>query len=252
MEIYVKSSCDNTIQPSLFFEAKEKNRPLLVGLHTWSYNRNNQTKNLLPLAEKHDWNLLLPDFRGPNLKRNPHAQEACGSKVARRDVLDAIDYVKTNYSIDETKILLLGASGGGHMALLTASEAPNLFRAVGSFVPITDLLVWYQESEKYRDNIEACVGLPNENTEEYLERSPIYHAEEISKSRLKIFSGKWDKIVPCHHGLDMYNAIFKANPNAEVYFEMFDGAHEMPLDLAERWLLSQLEREDTSLNTVTG
>ena len=39
-EILIKSTMDGTMQPSLFYksESNEK-RPLLVGLHTWSYDR---------------------------------------------------------------------------------------------------------------------------------------------------------------------------------------------------------------------
>ena len=71
-EIGVKSTLDGTTQPSLFYksESKEK-RPLLLGLHTWSFARSNQIKNMLPLAEKYDFNLLLPEFRGKNLESNP-------------------------------------------------------------------------------------------------------------------------------------------------------------------------------------
>ena len=52
-EIYVKSSLDGSDQPSMFYKAEGECRPLLVGLHTWSYDRRNQMDNLLPLAKKH-------------------------------------------------------------------------------------------------------------------------------------------------------------------------------------------------------
>ena len=94
MEIKVISSVDGSAQPSLFYEAKEKSRPLLVGLHTWSADRFNQVEKMLPLAEKNGWNLLLPEFRGPNLSTNPISNQACGSDIARADILDAIEYVK--------------------------------------------------------------------------------------------------------------------------------------------------------------
>ena len=51
-EILVESTLDGTLQPSLFYRAKESGRPLLVGLHTWSHNRFNQIKNMLPYAER--------------------------------------------------------------------------------------------------------------------------------------------------------------------------------------------------------
>ena len=253
-EIWITSSIDGTAQPSLFYAAKEKNRPLLVGLHTWSWDRTNQERGLLPLAEKNGWNLLLPEFRGSNLKRNPNCKDACGSEKAKQDIVDAIHYIEQNYSIDSKNILLLGASGGGHMALLMAAYAPKLFRAVGSFVPITDLNKWHEENPNYREEIEACCGgEPGEGTEqEYQYRSPMTYISEIAKATVKIFSGKWDSVVPCHHGLDLYCKIFEQHPKAKVYFEMFDGGHEMPVEMAERWLISQMDSVAKKKEQVTG
>jgi hypothetical protein len=51
-ELLIPSSIDGTLQPSLFFEAEGEGRPLLVGLHTWSFDRQNQRDRLLPLEEE--------------------------------------------------------------------------------------------------------------------------------------------------------------------------------------------------------
>lgn len=123
-EIMVKSTIDQSIQPSMFYYAGEKS-PLLVGLHTWSYDRMNQVTNMLPWAKKLGWSLVLPEFRGANLDTNPNCAAACGSLSAKQDILDAVDYIEANYNIDSDKILLLGASGGGHMALLMSGFAPK-------------------------------------------------------------------------------------------------------------------------------
>ena len=253
-EINVISTKDQTLQPSLFFESPQKGQPLLVGLHTWSADRFNQKGKLLPLTEKLGWNLLLPEFRGANLEKNPNCTDACGSLKAKQDIIDTVDYVKQNYNIDENNIFLLGASGGGHMALLMAGYAPEYWRAVGAFVPVVDLKKWHEENENYRSSIEVCLGgAPSEATEsEYNYRSPINHISEISKANLKIFSGKWDPVIPCHHGLDIYNSIFQSYPEANIYFEMFDGKHEMPLDMAEKWLCSQIYGNKNNNEQVTG
>lgn len=104
-EILVESSLDGTMQPSLFYKSysKEK-RPLLVGLHTWSHDRFNQISNMLPVAEKYDFNLLLPEFRGSNLNSNPNCTLACGSEYAKQDIKDAIDYLLDNEEIDTDNI----------------------------------------------------------------------------------------------------------------------------------------------------
>ena len=138
-EILVRSSLDGSMQPSLFYKAEEKKRPLLVGLHTWSFNRFNQEANMLHYAEKYRFNLLLPEFRGPNLIKNPIRTEACGSLLAKQDIKDAIDYVLEHEGADPANVFALGLSVGGHMALLMAGFCPEVFKAIGAFVPITDL-----------------------------------------------------------------------------------------------------------------
>ena len=76
-EILIKSTLDSTMQPSLFYKSEtNEKRPLLVGLHTWSHDRFNQINNMLPYAQKYDFNLLLPEFRGDNLKTNPICTQA--------------------------------------------------------------------------------------------------------------------------------------------------------------------------------
>jgi len=251
IEINVKSSIDGTLQPNLFYAAKEKNRPLIVGLHTWSYDRNNQVEKMLPIAVAKDWNLLLPDFRGANLRSNPQCRDACGSEKAKQDILDAVEFVSQNYSIDEKNIFVVGASGGGTMALLMAAFAPKLWRGVCSFVPITDIRKWYDENPSYRDHIAACCEGGAGFDAECAARSPITHADRIAEATVKIFTGKWDAAVPAHHGLDLFTKIFNEHPDAKVYFEMFNGGHEMPLKSAFDWVTSYIDNE-TEVSQVTG
>ena len=240
-------SADGTAEPSLFYAAGA-HRPLLVGLHTWSYDRFNQVDNLLPLAKKNGWNLLLPEFRGPNLPENPRCREACGSRLARQDVLDAVSYVTSHFDIDERNILLFGASGGGHMALLLAAAEPTLWRAVAAVVPIADLSAWRTETPAYAAAVEACCG---GDEAEYRDRSPITYLDELAKANVKIFSGKWDTVVPFAEGLTLYEKLVAAHPEAHAYFEVFDGRHEMRVADAERFFKDEMTAA-ADLVSVTG
>ena len=250
-EILIKSGMDNTEQPSLFYYAGD-DKPLLVGLHTWSCRRDNQIKNMLPYAEKYGWSLLLPEFRGSNTISNPNCRQACASPLAIQDVLDAIDYVCKHYKIDAKKIFLLGLSGGGHMSLMTAAKAPELFCAVGAFVPITDMIAWHTYSDSYRRHIEACLGgSPEEVGEEiYRERSPISYVDELAKANLKIFHGKFDPVVPFTHSTELYNLICEKHPKSRVFLDIFDGGHEIDMQSAFYWFISQLGKKN--LEQVTG
>ncbi len=247
-EILVKSSLDSTIQPSLFYKSTSTDkRPLLVGLHTWSYDRFNQIDNFLPIAEKYQFNLLLPEFRGTNLISNTNRTLACGSEYAKQDIKDAIDYILENEEIDKDNIFLLGLSGGGHMALLMAGMCPEYFKAIGAYVPITNLSDWVTENPNYAPHVLACC---NNSHDEMLKRSPISYLDNIAKANLKIFHGKRDPVVPVSHSLKLYNALMEKYPNASVYLDIFDGGHEIDIETATYWIMSQYQK--TKKTQVTG
>ena len=247
-EILVQSTIDGSLQPSLFYksESKEK-RPLLVGLHTWSYDRFNQINNMLPFAEKYDLNLLLPEFRGNNLGENPNCTKACGSICAKNDIKDAIDYVVANENIDADNIFLLGLSGGGHMALLMAGFIPEYFKAIGAYVPITDLEKWAEQNESYRPHVYACCG---QDSAEMKKRSPISYIDTIAKANLKIFHGKYDPVVPMMQSMELYNAILQKHPDSKTYLDIFDGGHQIDMEQAMYWMLSQYNSDEKT--QITG
>lgn len=246
IEIKVKSSLDATYQPSLFYYAGE-NSPLLVGLHTWSFDRFNQVDRMLPFARENGFSLLLPEFRGANLSTNPEHQKACGSKYAVKDVLEATNYIKENYKIDSANVFMLGLSGGGHMALLCSAKSPETFKAVGAFVPVCDLKSWALGSEHYRNHVLACCS---NSEKEMIERSPSSYAKELSKVNLKIFHGKFDNIVPVCQSLELYKKILTEDKNSRVFLDIFDGGHEIDMTLASHWIISQYKKK--SLEKVTG
>ncbi|MBQ7625030.1 MAG: prolyl oligopeptidase family serine peptidase [Clostridia bacterium] len=245
-EFLIKSSVDGTLQPSLFFKAGE-GRPLLLGLHTWSYGRRNQIENMLPLCERNGFSLLLPEFRGPNLISNPQKRDACGSDKAIGDVLDALDYVIANEGVDAQNVFLLGLSGGGYMSLMTAARAPERFRAVGAYVPITDLYKYSLQNADYAPHVRACCG---DDKEEMLKRSPVSYVDGIARANLKIFHGKFDPVVPVSHSLELFAAVHEKYPRSRVFLDIFDGGHEIDMKQAEYWLLSQYK--ETEKTAVTG
>ncbi len=246
-EILIRSTLDDTMQPSLFFRAKAKEkRPLLVGLHTWSHNRTNQIQYLLKFAEEQDFHLLLPEFRGPNLKNNPCAKQACGSVYAKQDIKDAVDYIKATETVDENNVFLVGLSGGGHMAMLMAGFCPAYFKAIAAFVPISDLRTWREESPSYTEHIDHCCS---ESLEEMFQRSPIKYIDEIAKANLKIFHGKFDSVVPVSQSIRFFNEMMARHPKATVYLDVFDGGHQFALPLCQNWLLSQYGKKEVQKAT---
>ena len=235
-----ESSLDGSREPFLLYQPEGKGRrPLVVGLHTWSCDRFNQVDGMLPLCRDRGWGLLLPEFRGPNLTSNPRAPQACSSPRARQDVLDSLEVVLDMGGFDSECVFLLGASGGGHMALMMGGHAPGRWRGVSSWVPITDLAVWHGENAGYAPHVAACCGGPPgsspEVDEAYRERSPIHLAAQLASANLFVHHGRFDTSVPYTHTTRMVEAI-EAHQPQHLYYEIFDGGHEIRYDVAFRWL----------------
>jgi dipeptidyl aminopeptidase/acylaminoacyl peptidase len=235
-EIEVVSTIDNSAEKNLLFYPENKtNVPLVVGLHTWSFDRFNQQNNMLPLCIERGWALLLPEFRGPNVNTNPRAAQACASTLARQDVIDAVNWTIDKYAVDRDSIFLFGGSGGGHMALMMAAYAPQLWRAVSSWCPITDLADWHAENKGYGPHIEACCGgTPDDKMEEYKDRSPSQYLDSLMPANLSIHHGRADKSVPYTHTLKLAMQL-EAMRHPRLFFEIFDGGHELKPEIAFNW-----------------
>ena len=235
-EITVTSTIDGSAEPSLLFVPDRQDRvPLLVGLHSWSFARHNQVEAMLPYAQRLGWCLLLPEFRGPNLASNPRAEQACASVRAKQDILDAVRHVTDAFPdrIAMDQVFLLGGSGGGHMALAMAAYAPELWRLVSSWCPITDVAAWHTQNPNYVAGMERCCGGPPATAmAEYRCRSPVSYAAGIAKAHVHIYHGKWDESVPFTHSLQLYTSVLDADPDARVYLTIFDGGHELLYDTA--------------------
>lgn len=235
-ELQIPSSLDGSLEPVLFAEGVA-DAPLLVMLHSWSADRFNHEK-YAALAAERGWHLLLPEFRGPNLVDNPRCKEACASQLAQQDVLDAVAFVRANYKVGEY-IFLLGGSGGAHMALMMAAAAPELWTAVSSWCPITNLADWRLQNPAYRPHIEACCGgIPEDGAEvaaQYASRSPITYLAQIAQATVYIHHGKSDPSVPASHTLTLYRELFDNYPDAKIYCEIFPGAHDFHPRRALEW-----------------
>jgi len=240
-EFKITSSIDGSEEPSLFFKASgNEPRPLLVGLHTWSFGRDNQVENMLPIAKKNNWHLLLPEFRGPNKICNKNGFNACGSKLAKQDVIDAVGYLQENFPIRNDRIFLFGGSGGGQMGLLLAAYAPDLWAQSVVFCSITDVTKWYNENSEYSDDVaHCCGGKPEGDTvKEYEFRSPMTYWEDIAKARVWMFHGKYDKSVNFMHSFRLFNKISEKKPDSKVFITIFNGAHDILHNEAEKIFLS--------------
>lgn len=234
-EIHSTSTLDGASEPSLLW-SPARPTALVVGLHTWSADRFNQQEAMHPFCEERHWALVLPEFRGPNLRENPRVIEAGGSRLACRDIVDVTREVQKQLGLENSPVFLHGGSGGGHMGLMTAAREDFVWTAISSWCPITDLAAWHGQAPHYSPHIAAvCGGVPAVSTEEnYRDRSPIFYAEVLSKKNLLLAHGRHDVSVPYTHSWLLAQKLEAYQPQ-QFYFQIFDGAHEIHHDTAFRF-----------------
>lgn len=252
--VIITSSADGSAQPAHFYVPPAARRtggkmpvPLLVSLHTWStnYDRYDSHESALAGCRTRGWVFISPDFRGPN-----NRPEAAGSDLAVRDVLDAVAFARRNARVDDQRIYLLGASGGGHMALLLACRAPEVWAGVSASCPISDLAGWYRFCEEkgyvYAAMMRRCFGGPPDVPEreaEYRRRSPLFCLENARGVPIDIEAGILDghdgRAVPVSHSFLAFQALLEANglPDKKL------GADEIAFIVREARLPSSLAVE---------
>lgn len=213
------SEIDQSMQPALLCEASgEEPRPLAVCLHTWSYGIDVSYENYVERCRERNWHFIFPLFRGPNW-----TPQACGSDYVVSDLECAVKYMKENYRVDDQRIYLVGGSGGGHASLLMAGRRPDLWTAVSSWCPISDIAAWCaqvgeikkERPMNYDLNImDACGGNPAEDpkaAEEAKHRSPLtWLSGAKNRVILDIGTGIHDGhtgSVPVSHAVNAFNEV---------------------------------------------
>jgi pimeloyl-ACP methyl ester carboxylesterase len=196
LDVSFLSSADDSRQPMAYYAPEAGGKcPLLVALHGWS--RDYTHPSGAPFAHwcvDNGWALAYPEFRGSN-----HKPESLCSEFVANDILSAVRYTCSHAEIDLDRIYLCGGPGGGHVALLMASRAPELWAGVSAWSPYWDLAEWWHEirhSQKFwkfaRQIGGACGGEPGtapEVDEQYQWRSPRFWLQHATGLPLDINAG---------------------------------------------------------------
>ncbi|MEZ6129890.1 MAG: prolyl oligopeptidase family serine peptidase [Planctomycetaceae bacterium] len=265
-EVTIRSSLDGTDQPARYWapgDAAERRTPLFVFLHSWSgdYKQNNSRWH--QEAVDRNWIYLHPNFRGVN-----QTPQACGSKLARQDILDAIDFASQQFQVDRSRIYLAGVSGGGHMAMLMAGHHPDRFTAVSAWVGISDLARWYEfhsqngKPDRYGQMIARSLnGVPGSSEAvdaDYRDRSPLFHMHRVGKLPVDIAAGVNDGhtgSVPIWHSLAAFNRIAESHgsvPVSDVEIQQLSESLQLTSPLPTDLEVDSVLGRDIRLRRVSG
>ncbi|MET3540744.1 acetyl esterase/lipase [Pontibacter aydingkolensis] len=239
-KVEIKSTADGTMQPSLFYTSNTTGkRPLLVMLHSWSSEYLQLVS--IPFAKwamKYDWAFIHPNYRG---KFN--RPEAMASSLAIQDIVDAVNYAKQNTEIDDSRIYIMGSSGGAMTALVAAGKNPEIWAGVVAWVPVYDLVDWYAFSQNYphrdynRHVVAACGGEPLPGTpaaEECRRRSPSMYLHNARGVPVLLAGGTEDVLVPVSHTIRAFNVLAAPSDTiSKEHMEYIDEEQQLPEELKE-------------------
>ncbi len=141
------------------------------------------------------------------------------------DLTDATQWAVAQGYADKNRLAIAGASYGGYAALMGAVREPELYKAIISYVGVSDLELMYtrgdiEDSTTGENYLARVIG---KDTTVLKQNSPVNFADKFQAPVL-IITGGQDRRVPVVHGKNMRDALVAAGKSVE-YFEVTDEMH---------------------------
>jgi dipeptidyl aminopeptidase/acylaminoacyl peptidase len=187
-KITYRSSADSLEIPAYLFQPLERRGPgghaALVWVHGGVHGSWGST--MLPFvreAVERGYVVICPEYRGSTGYGEAfyHAIDYGGKEVD--DVASAVDYLKTLPHVDPARVGVMGWSHGGFIVAHLLFRDQHPFQAGAAIVPVTNLVFrlsykgpGYQRRYATQSGIG---GLPFENRDEYVRRSPVYRVDRL-------------------------------------------------------------------------
>jgi dipeptidyl aminopeptidase/acylaminoacyl peptidase len=190
-------------------------RPVIIDIHggpeaqfqPYFLGEENYYPNELGVA------LIFPNIRGSSGYGKTFLTLDNGAlrENAYKDIGALLDWIETQPNLDADRVMVTGASYGGHMTLITATRYPERIRCAVDIVGPSSLLTFLEHTAPYRRDLRR-VEYGDERdpqTRSFLERAaPLNNASKITKP-LFIVQGKNDPIVPPSEADQMIRAVRK-------------------------------------------
>jgi dipeptidyl aminopeptidase/acylaminoacyl peptidase len=190
--------------------------------------------------------VCAPSYRG---NEGGRGQDEFGG-ADRQDVYDALQLLSSLPRVDADRIGAFGFSRGAVGAFLAAAETKRI-GALVSWGGIVDLHLTYEEREDLRRMLKRVVGHPVKDAHAYMDRSALYHAEEVDCPVLFIQGGRDDQVSPLHAAYMAERLEMLGKPYVSWYYPEYghhfpEAAHYGTLSEACQWLKQKLQKRCAS------
>lgn len=187
-KITYKSDVDGMEIPAYVFQPLEKRGPRGHAAMVWVHGgvHGNWGETMLPFVKEavaRGYVIICPEYRGSTGYGADFYNAIDYGGKELDDVVSAVDYLKTLPHVDPDRVGIMGWSHGGFITAHLLFRDQHPFKGGAAIVPVTNLVFrlsykgpGYQRSYATQREIG---GLPFEEREEYIERSPVYHVQNL-------------------------------------------------------------------------
>jgi dipeptidyl aminopeptidase/acylaminoacyl peptidase len=136
------------------------------------------------------------------------------------DCVNGAKFLGAQGLVDEKRAVITGGSAGGYTTL-AALVFRDFFRGGASYYGVSDAAALARDTHKFESRyLDWLIGSYPQEEERYRERSPLHHAERLSKPVI-FFQGDEDAVVPPNQSEAMVEAL-RRKGSAVGYF-VFSG-----------------------------
>ncbi|MBE4908600.1 S9 family peptidase [Bacillus luteolus] len=200
-EVLTYPSFDGLEIEALFFKAKEEvsNGHVILWPHGGPQAAERKSfRALFQFLVNRGYSLFAPNFRGSSNYGLSFMKMVEGDwgYGPRLDNIEGLEYLIKNGYADREKILLMGGSFGGYMALLLHGRHAEYFKAVVDIFGPSDLFSFIDSvPEHWKPAMAQWVGDPVKDKEKLIEYSPITHLDGMIKPMLVIQGANDPRVV---------------------------------------------------------
>jgi dipeptidyl aminopeptidase/acylaminoacyl peptidase len=128
------------------------------------------------------------------------------------DCVNGAKFLAARELVDERRIVISGGSAGGYTTL-AALVFRDFFQGGASYYGVSDVAALARDTHKFESRyLDWLIGPYPQAEERYRERSPLHHADRLSKPVI-FFQGDEDEVVPPSQSETMVEALRrKGNP----------------------------------------
>jgi len=172
--------------------------------------------------------IVYPNIRGSSGYGKTFLQLDNGLRRedAYKDIGALLDWIRTRPDLDPDRVMVMGGSYGGHVALVAATMYADRIRCAIDIVGPSNLAKLLEETSAYRQNLRRAEYGDERDpaVRAFLERTaPVHNAAKITKP-LFVVQGKNDPRVPVAESERIVAAV-RANGNPVWYLMATDEGH---------------------------